>query len=105
MHGVVPLISLDPHPPSLAGRFGDHTDHRLPTRMDVNVFDKVCSPIIGASVAFHRGVVGCDQLSRHHGFEFVLRPNTDQRRNGGLIFEVIVSFAKAIFRNEGRRAT
>jgi hypothetical protein len=34
----------------------------------------------GAPVAFHRRVVGGDELRRHHAFQLVLRPDTDQRR-------------------------
>ena len=37
----------------------------------------------GAPVAFHRGVVGGDQLRRHHAFQLVLRPDADQRSNRG----------------------
>jgi hypothetical protein len=31
----------------------------------------------GAAVAFHRRIVGSDQLCRHHAFQFVLRPDAD----------------------------
>ena len=37
----------------------------------------------GAPVAFHRGVVGGDQLRRHHAFQLVLRRDADQRGDGG----------------------
>jgi hypothetical protein len=37
----------------------------------------------GAPVAFHRSVMGGDQLCCHHAFQFVLRPNADERRDGG----------------------
>ena len=41
--------------PALEGLFADH----------------------GAAIAFHRSVVGGDQLRRHHAFELVLRPDAN----------------------------
>ena len=48
----------------------------------------------GAPVAFHRGVVGGDQLRRHHAFEFVPRPDPDQRGNRGA--QLLVAFVRAL---------
>src|SRR5277367_6719598 len=40
----------------------------------------------GPPVAFHRGVVGGNQLPRDHAFEFVLRRNADQSVDSGALF-------------------
>ena len=36
-----------------------------------------------SAVAFHRGIVGGDQLRRHHAFQFVLWCDPDQRGDNG----------------------
>jgi hypothetical protein len=48
---------------------------------DPETKDKQFSATVAAAVALHRGVVGSDQLRRHHPFHFVLRADPGQRRH------------------------
>ena len=47
----------------------------------------------GAPVAFHRGVVGGNQLPRDHAFEFVLRRNADHSADRGA--QLLVTLIRA----------
>src|SRR5215204_1613518 len=44
-------------------------------------------------VTFHRGVVRRNELRRHHALEFVLRRDTDQSRDRGLVLLMAIVLA------------
>jgi hypothetical protein len=49
-----------------------------------------------APVTFHSSVVGGDELRRHHAFQLVLRPDPDQRGDGGTVL-LMVWLARMLF--------